>query len=125
MLTKKTILITQGCYYLITGLWPIVHLPSFVTITGPKDDYWLVKMVALLTMSAGITMLAAYKNSNASLVLNFTFALSYLIIDLTYTLNGTIRKVYLGDAIVELIFIALILLLHFNIPKKVSYPHRS
>lgn len=118
MLTKRLILITQGCYYLITGLWPILHLKSFVLVTGPKDDYWLVKLVGLLIISAGITMLAAYKDESAPLILNFTFALSFLIIDVVYTLNGTIRKIYLGDAVVEFILIILILIVYFKKSKK-------
>lgn len=118
VLTKKMILITQGFYYLITGLWPIFHLQSFVMVTGPKEDYWLVKMVGLLAISAGITMLAAYKDKSATLMLNFTFALSFLIIDVVYALNGTIRKIYLGDAVMELIFIILILIVYFNKSKR-------
>ena len=38
----------QSGYYGVTGIWPILHLPSFEAITGPKIDDWLVHMVGLL-----------------------------------------------------------------------------
>jgi hypothetical protein len=112
--TKKNILVVQGGYYFITGLWPLLHLPSFVAVTGPKDDYWLVKLVALLSTSAAITMLSTRNEQSTSLTLNLTFAFSFLLIDVFYVLNGTISKIYLGDAFVELGFILLIFL-HYSI----------
>lgn len=32
----------QGCYYLITLIWPLVHIKSFMAVTGYKRDVWLV-----------------------------------------------------------------------------------
>jgi hypothetical protein len=32
--------LVQGVYFLLTGVWPIVHLPSFLAVTGPKTDLW-------------------------------------------------------------------------------------
>jgi hypothetical protein len=28
----------QGAYFLVTGVWPLVHMPSFLAVTGPKTD---------------------------------------------------------------------------------------
>jgi hypothetical protein len=42
---RRRILALQALYYLATGLWPLVHLPSFEAVTGPKTDDWLVHMV--------------------------------------------------------------------------------
>lgn len=28
----------QGTFYLATGIWPLVHIESFVAVTGPKTD---------------------------------------------------------------------------------------
>lgn len=35
----------MGWYYLMTGIWPLLHIRSFVWMTGPKTDRWLVKAV--------------------------------------------------------------------------------
>jgi hypothetical protein len=43
----RMIALFQGSYYLITGLWAILDIKSFMTITGPKCDVWLVKMLGL------------------------------------------------------------------------------
>jgi hypothetical protein len=37
----------QGGYYLLTGIWSLVHRRSFEAITGPKHEYWLVQSVDL------------------------------------------------------------------------------
>lgn len=38
---------SQGVYFGATGLWPILHLPSFLFVTGPKIDTWLVQFWAI------------------------------------------------------------------------------
>jgi hypothetical protein len=45
---RRRLIAFQAAYYLATGLWPLVHLPSFEAVTGPKTDDWLVHMVGLL-----------------------------------------------------------------------------
>ena len=30
--------IVQGIYYLMTGIWPLLHLPSFEKVSGPKTE---------------------------------------------------------------------------------------
>lgn len=46
----------QALYFFLTGIWPLVHLKSFMAITGEKTDIWLVHMVGLLAMSIGINL---------------------------------------------------------------------
>lgn len=40
----------QAVYYFVTGAWVLVHLQSFMAVTGPKTDLWLVKIVGLLIL---------------------------------------------------------------------------
>jgi len=35
----------QGLYWLVTGLWGLIDVHSFMKVTGPKTDIWLVKTV--------------------------------------------------------------------------------
>ncbi len=101
----------QSAYYVVTGLWPIVHLGSFEAITGPKVDDWLVKMVGLLAATIGIALGIAVRHRrwNAEVrTLAILSALSFAAIDLRYALTGRISPIYLADAAVELAIAALL-----------------
>src|SRR4051794_1433294 len=50
-------LAVQGIYYLATGLWGLLHLRSFMRVTGPKTDTWLVKTVSVLVSAIGASLL--------------------------------------------------------------------
>jgi ABC-type dipeptide/oligopeptide/nickel transport system permease subunit len=103
---RRRLLAFQSAYYVATGLWPIVHLPSFETITGPKTDDWLVHTVGLLAMAIGIPLgvAAARDRVHATEVVMLATgaALAFGTIDLWYGLTGRISAVYLADAAVEL-----------------------
>src|SRR4051812_37393809 len=52
----------QAVYFSVTGVWPIVHIHSFMAVTGPKRDLWLVRTVgALITAVAVPIGLAAWR----------------------------------------------------------------
>jgi hypothetical protein len=96
---------------LITGLWPVIDITSFMHVTGPKTDIWLVKMVGLLTAAIAITLFSSYKNKSViTKTLSIASALAYLSIDVYYYFNGTLSPVYLADAGVETVIILLVLL---------------
>jgi hypothetical protein len=96
----------QGLYYLVTGLWPLVHYGSFELVSGPKVDDWLVRMVGLLTVVVGAALLTAWRRGRTDrlevLVLAVGAALAYATIDFRYGLTGRIWRVYLLDGILEL-----------------------
>ena len=46
----------QSAYYLIIGLWPLVHLRSFAAVTGPKPEGYLVKAVGACLVNVGLTL---------------------------------------------------------------------
>jgi hypothetical protein len=108
---KRILLLTQGLYNLVTGVWPLLHVNSFMVVTGPKVDVWLVKMVALLNVSIGLTILSGLRNKQHSLILAFCTALSFLLIDTYYALVGRIWYVYLVDAAIQLAFLVTIIIL--------------
>jgi hypothetical protein len=95
----------QGIYFMVTGLWPVLHMPSFEAVTGPKIDDWLVKMVGLLAFVIGATIYSVAKGDRITrdvLFLAIGSALAFAMIDVWYSLTGRISLVYLGDAVVEL-----------------------
>ena len=103
---RSRIFLIQAVYYFITGLWPVVDIASFMKVTGPKTDIWLVKMVGLLTIAIAVTLFSAYKKSgNTIKILSISSALAYLTIDLYYYFNGIISPVYLGDAAIEALIV--------------------
>jgi hypothetical protein len=112
MIDATKVLRTQGIYYVVTGLWPLIHYGSFVAVTGPKVDDWLVRMVGLLAAAIGATLYVAAQRGTRSLEivqLAITSALAFTAIDVWYALKGRISPIYLGDAIVELALVALLL----------------
>jgi len=99
----------QGAFFALTGLWALVHLPSFEAVTGPKTDDWLVKTVGILVLAVGFVMLVAALRLRVTFevaLLCVSTALALAVIDIVYVANGTIRWVYLLDAAVELALVA-------------------
>ena len=107
----KHILLLQSVYYFLTGLWPLVDINSFMEVTGPKTDLWLVKMVGALTVAISIALFNSYRSHNQpSTVLAVCSAFAYFVIDVYYYFDGQISFVYMLDAVVEATIIILILL---------------
>jgi hypothetical protein len=94
----------HGTANLVFGLWPLIHLPSFEKVFGPKVDRWLVKTVSGLLVVNGMTQLAT--SSSRSSVrqarrLGVGTAAVLAAVDLVYVSVGRISKMYLVDAAVE------------------------
>jgi hypothetical protein len=43
-------------YLIGTGTWGAAHRASFERVTGPKQDYWLVRIVGALVALGGVTL---------------------------------------------------------------------
>ena len=104
------LLAIQSAYYGVTGIWPLLHLPSFELVTGPKIDDWLVHMVGLLAAAIGLVLSSATVRNRVRspevLLLAVTSAAAFAAIDLWYGLTGRISPVYLADAGVQISLIA-------------------
>jgi hypothetical protein len=104
------LLIGQGVYYLASGVWPLVHMRSFLIVTGPKKDLWLVKTVGILITVIGATLTMAGARQETTLevfLLAVGSQLALAAVDVIYVAEKMIAKVYLLDAIVEAGFFAL------------------
>jgi hypothetical protein len=98
--------IAYGIYYTATGIWPLIDMSSFMDVTGPKQDLWLVRTVGSLVTIIGLTVLVGFRNINFYLVfLAVGSALSLVVIDLVYTSTGVISTIYLLDAFVQVLLI--------------------
>lgn len=104
------LLLFQGIYTTLTGAWPLVHMDSFLFITGPKTDIWLVKTVALLLVCMGLSFLNTVSRKGDAvpggiLLLSITSAIALSSVDIYYTLNGIISLVYLMDGFLQIVFL--------------------
>lgn len=103
---KKPVLLLwlQAGYFFVPALWPLVHMPSFLAVTGPKTDLWLVRTVAVLLVAISLALFtAAYRKEYqpAIGVLAVCSAAAMMGIDLYYALNDRIWDSYLIDAAAE------------------------
>lgn len=106
----RTLALVQGVYFFVTGFWPIIDINSFMAVTGPKTDIWLVKMVGLLTISISLLLLMIAQKgrlTSESIVLIISSCLGYFAIDVYYSFTRVISYIYLGDAVLQLLFMAL------------------
>ena len=106
----RNLALVQGIYFFVTGMWSIIDIRSFMEVTGPKTDIWLVKMVGALTIAISLLLLYVAKKRRVtveSIILILGSCVSYLTIDIYYSLERVISYIYLGDAALQLLFIVL------------------
>lgn len=114
---KDRLLLLQGIYFFITGFWPVLHIGSFMLVTGSKTDVWLVKTLGAVLGCAGAAFCVSafmHEKPGAAVCLAYTSACVLAIIDVYYVVTGTIRPVYLADAAVEALFLAGWIMLFFT-----------
>ena len=98
----------QGIYFFVSGIWPILHMGSFLKVTGPKTDLWLVRTVGIILVVIGAVLIFAQVNAeiNTSLIiLAMGSALGLAVVEFIYVAKRVISPIYLGDAFLELILI--------------------
>jgi hypothetical protein len=108
---------TQGLFYAITGLWPLVHLRSFLSVTGPKVDLWLVQTVGALLAVTGLALYLAARRSRLSgewALLAGGQAAALATVDIVFVSRGRISPIYLLDAAVELVLVGAWVVLAFR-----------
>lgn len=99
----------QSLYFVMTGIWPLIGLKSFMRITGPKTDTWLVRCVGALVTVIGtvIGVAGSQRQLDPSVVtLAVGASASLAAIDVVYSVSGRISKVYLLDAGINTLFVA-------------------
>jgi hypothetical protein len=94
----------QGLYYLATGVWPLVHVESFMAVTGQKTDLWLVYTVGVLVAVVGSVLLLAARIGRITpevSLLAVGSAVGLAAIDVVFVTRGVIPPIYLADAAAE------------------------
>jgi hypothetical protein len=99
------IALVQGLFYIVTGIWPLISIRSFESVTGPKADRWLVKTAGVLITAIGAALTLAGRSRSVTPELQLLAvgsALGLTTIDVVYVARKRIAKVYLLDALAEL-----------------------
>ncbi|WP_439487995.1 hypothetical protein [Algoriphagus sp.] len=110
-LTDYSVLLKiQSIYFLITGIWPLISMSTFLDVTGPKNDLWLVKVVGILISVIGLVLFVASfdrKRNLPIILLAIASSVALGLIDIVFFLSNTIPAIYLLDAVVEFILVLL------------------
>ncbi|HEX4589108.1 MAG TPA: hypothetical protein VH120_04220 [Gemmataceae bacterium] len=103
----RGVAVVQGLYFLATGVWPLVSIDTFLRVTGPKTDLWLLETVGLLVGVIGIALLVAARRalSAEAVFLAIGAAVALTMIDVFYVSRRVIPPVYLLDVLAELAFL--------------------
>ena len=110
MRNLNLIALLQGIYWFITGIWPFINLGSFLWVTGPKEDIWLLYTVSVLIIVIGLLLLSTGIRHTVTREVKWTgigSALGLTFIDVYYSQTNVISDIYLYDAAAELILIGL------------------
>ncbi len=102
---ESSLAIIQGSYYLVTGVWPILHMRSFEQVTGPKTDHWLVQTVgALIAVTGGVLLVSGLGDgpSDDLKLAAAGSAAALAAVDITFVAQGRISRIYLLDAAAEI-----------------------
>jgi hypothetical protein len=102
--------IAQGIYWSLTGVWPLLHMPSFLWVTGPKTDLWLVRTVGVVILVVGVVLLKAGLARRVTpeiIWLGIGGAAGLMAIEVYYVLQEVIWPIYLLDAVLAVILISL------------------
>jgi hypothetical protein len=98
--TSNSALRFQGAYYLITGLWPVVHRQSFEAITGEKKEAFLLETAGGLFAAIGATLLAGARQHPPSQPVR-TLAVLAPLVAAAAALRHRPRAVYFVDAALQ------------------------
>jgi hypothetical protein len=101
----RDLAVGQGIYFISTGLWPVVHLESFLAVTGSKTDLWLVQAFGLLVAAIGAALLSFSifgRADHGAGRFGFASAVMLAFIDVFFVARRAIPPVYLLDAVPEI-----------------------
>jgi hypothetical protein len=106
---RRRIALIQSLFYVVSGIWPVLHIRSFEAISGSKVDRWLVKTVGGLIAVVGAALGLAVRRNRVTpeIELVATGSAGVLAtIDVVYVAKRRISPIYLLDALAEAALIA-------------------
>jgi hypothetical protein len=101
----RALAVGQGIFYAASGVWPLLSRRSFEAVTGPKQDWWLVRTVGGLVAVTGAALAASGVRGRVTAeqrAMAAGSAAALAAVDVVYARRGRISRVYLLDAALEL-----------------------
>jgi len=98
----------QGIYTMMTAVWPILHIKSFMEVSGYKEDVWLVKTVAAVLIAVAACFLDAARSAHFNrpvAVLAVCSAIALASIDFYYSTADVISDIYQLDGVLQIAFL--------------------
>lgn len=105
---ERLLATTEGIFFLVTGLWPLISLHSFMAVTGPKTDTWLVQTFGAVLAVLGAALLIGSRRGRFDRSWKIIAAgvpAALAISDVVFVCRREIWPIYLADAAVELLLV--------------------
>lgn len=102
----RALALFQGGYFFISGLWSLVSIETFMLVTGPKTDIWLVHTVGALVIAISVPLIKAGVTSRIDepvIILASATALALASVEIVYVSKEVISPIYAADAALELL----------------------
>ncbi|HXR84668.1 MAG TPA: hypothetical protein VN722_10185 [Hanamia sp.] len=118
----RIILWIQSIYYFLTAAWGLFDIQSFMQLTGPKTDVWLVKTVSLLLLAISFSFIANLFTKTHPLpvaILAIACCLFLAAIDFYYSTKKIISFIYAIDGIIEIILLSFWIVIIFKIKNQI------
>lgn len=98
----------QTIYYFLTAAWGLLDIESFMLVTGPKTDVWLVKTVSILLLAVSFSFVPYLfiKTNYWPVILLAVCCCIFLAgIDIYYAGKNVISAIYFVDSIAQFILL--------------------
>ncbi|MHB8840367.1 MAG: hypothetical protein ACYC56_01035 [Candidatus Aquicultor sp.] len=98
-------LVFQGVYYLITAIWPLISLRTFMIFAGSKPDRFIFWTVDLLILAIASTLLFATVKGDlgTAAFLGIASTLTFIAVEAVYA--GKISPWFWADFAVEVVIL--------------------
>lgn len=96
----------QGWYYLLGGLWPVLHLRSFEQVVGPKPDRFQTETTGALYAAIGVTLLATERSATSGVHRMVAGATAASSVAVVMRHRDSLRAVCTADAALQAAFVA-------------------
>ena len=104
--TAARVLRLQGWYYLLGGLWPVLHLQSFEQVVGPKPDRFQTETTGALYAAIGVTLLAGHRSAASGVYRLVGGATAASSVAVVMRHRESLRAVCTADAALQAAFVA-------------------
>ena len=106
VISARKLAAAHAAYYVVTGAWSVAHRASFERVTGPKREYWLVRLVGGLAAATGASLGAAVltgRRRPEAAVLALASSAAFVAADVHAA--RAVSRVYLGDVVLHAVFL--------------------